>query len=176
VKTLKKYNQKKYLEKENKLSEACVIHNLDDALNAISVAFAFIASKKRLDLIDAGAEAIITGVKNTSENENLLKKILNHVKTEITYVLNKKLLTMPESSQKDKYKTLKETSYSVNNAVDAQETISDLSSFIIAKYPEPKSLWIISTSIINSLQAMFPNEAQYKAMKRKVAQAILNLD
>lgn len=69
-----------------------------------------------------------------------------------------------------------ETSYSVNNITDAQDTISDLSSFIIAKYPEPKSLWIISTSIIDSLKAMFPDEAQYKAMKRKVAQAINNLD
>jgi hypothetical protein len=174
MKKIKKYKTAEFLKENSIFKETCIINNVNDALSAIEIAFEFISSKKRIDVIDIGAEAIAKGVKNYTQDKNLIKKILKHLKDEIYYILNKELMNMPESKQK--YKIIKETSYNVTNISDAKDTISDLSNFIIAKYPEPKSLWIITTSILDSLRTMFPDENNYKQVKHKVAQAILNLD
>lgn len=81
---------------------------------------------------------------------------------------------MKKMKKYNKHKFIEDT-YSIHNPTDAVDAISDISSYLIAKFPEPKSLWAISSAVVNSLQAMFPDDAEFNRMKRKIAQSIMSL-
>lgn len=73
-----------------------------------------------------------------------------------------------------KYRPLKEVTYSVTNVGDAKDAISDIITFLITKYPEPKSLWLVASSIVGSLETSFPDPSDFRQMKNKLLQIIKN--